>query len=151
MKIALASAALLLAAASSTVDVQAQTMTPAPAAPAVSPTQTQTSVPGGKGMRLQGFVKRQQSRLLAGDKDGDGRVSSAEFTATRTGGNAARQFARIDSNGDGFVTAVEIEAFATARFRKLDANADGTLAADERPKASAAARQAPDGDDAGEQ
>ncbi len=43
------------------------------------------------------------------DTDGDGRVSQAEFTA-KDGKNAA-DFARIDANRDGYVTAAEMDAY----------------------------------------
>ena len=44
------------------------------------------------------------------DRDHDGRVSREEFTGPPKG------FARFDSNGDGFATRVELEAFFGGRI-----------------------------------
>jgi hypothetical protein len=43
------------------------------------------------------------------DRDGDGRVSAAEYAPFARHDD---EFAQLDADGDGFVTAVEFDAFA---------------------------------------
>ncbi|MEO6214536.1 MAG: hypothetical protein ABIO86_00780, partial [Sphingomonas sp.] len=92
--------------------------------------------------------------MMRADTSGDGNISRAEFTA-----RAEARFARMDKNGDGFVTADEMSgrggrgrggglmsadtdqdgkisraefmAQSTERFVKLDANGDGHISGDE--------------------
>ena len=101
----------------------------------------------GAGLTLQEFVGRNEKRLLAGDTDGDGKVSKAEFIAgIRAGkGDPARRFAKMDANGDGMLDKSEIDAVLTRRFKRLDANGDGIASAEER--AAAHAKKAAAGDD----
>lgn len=47
------------------------------------------------------------------DRDGDGRVSAAEYTASP--GKTRGEFDRIDRNADGYATAAEMDAHAKAR------------------------------------
>ncbi len=48
------------------------------------------------------------------------------------GYDPARAFARIDTNGDGFLDKAEIDAASAERFRRMDANGDGVVTPDER-------------------
>ena len=68
------------------------------------------------------------ARLKAMDKDGDGKVSKAEFT----GQPAA--FDRFDTDNDGFLTKDEAIKGATAAFdriRAMDKDGDGKISRDE--------------------
>ena len=53
----------------------------------------------------------EQLKLL--DSDGDGRVSATEYTASP--GKTRAEFARIDRDADGYLTAAEIDAYQKAR------------------------------------
>src|SRR5579885_415517 len=89
-------------------------------------------------------AKRRFARL---DKDGDGKLTPDELTASRFGaGNSHREdfaqkrFARLDANHDGVVTQDEFVAAATARFHALDTQGTGQVTAAEiaaSPKAQA--------------
>jgi len=111
---------------------------------------------------LAQFQAQQESRMMAADTDGDGRISLAEWTAAmnarRGGGNGggggggggghhggghdhggggggfdpSRMFDRIDANHDGVLDKSEIDAAAAERFRRMDTNGDGVITADER-------------------
>lgn len=90
-----------------------------------------------KGMARDQYLARQWGRIMAADTDGDGRVSSAEFSAARSGGKGdqgdpARVFGRMDANHDGFVDKTEIETVLTRRFQRADRDGDGILSAAER-------------------
>ena len=102
---------------------------------------------------LQQFEQARVARTMQADADHDGRISKAEweaYMATRRGdhlpgGDGSRNagdgpprrfdpdamFARLDSNGDGYLTPDEITAQAAARFRRMDRNGDGVLTPDE--------------------
>lgn len=107
------------------------------------------------GMTLGQFQAAQAQRMMAADTDGDGRISQAEWIAQSdarraSGGHAygggggggvggggggydpARGFARIDTNGDGFIDRTELDAASAERFRRMDLNGDGILTPDER-------------------
>jgi Ca2+-binding EF-hand superfamily protein len=85
--------------------------------------------PGGEA-RGQRFLER----LREMDKDGDGRVSKAEWTGEMP-------FERLDRNGDGFLDAEDVPASPRGGmdrdprevFREMDANGDGFLDGDELP------------------
>lgn len=89
--------------------------------------QKASTVIGNGGMPLQ--------RFKALDKDGDGKVSKAEFT-----GPPAR-FAQLDTDRDGFITRREAEApgrsaaagggALAARLKSMDKNGDGRISRDE--------------------
>ena len=59
----------------------------------------------------------QRARLMTMDTDHDGRWSKAEWLA---GGRKARGFAMMDSDSDGYLTPVELEA-GVAKLRAMHA------------------------------
>jgi len=82
-------------------------------------------------------------RFASSDADGDGIVTRAEFDShrqamreERRARRADRQFGRLDSNGDGQISAAEYEAVHAARmearFTKIDADGDGVISESER-------------------
>lgn len=50
------------------------------------------------------------------------------------GRDGSRLFDRMDSNGDGTITAAESQSQREAMFEKMDANDDGMISAEERDK-----------------
>jgi Ca2+-binding EF-hand superfamily protein len=90
------------------------------------------------------------------DKDGDGKISAAEWPQ-----QARQPFAKVDANGDGFVDAAELRAgmrrgrggdrqrnegknrgadreqvrrIVDANLKRMDKNGDGKISADELPE-----------------
>ncbi len=55
---------------------------------------------------------------------------SASSTFAR-GDKAERWFDRLDTNKDGIITQVEMEARGAERFARIDANGDGMISAEE--------------------
>ncbi|GJD76672.1 EF-hand domain-containing protein [Methylobacterium goesingense] len=94
---------------------------------------------GGAGVDLATFLARNRNRILRADADHDGRVSRAEWAAWwdahpgKGPSDPAGRFRAIDADGDGFLTAEEIDATSTKRFARLDANHDGRVVRAERP------------------
>ena len=92
-----------------------------------------------EGVDLATFQARHRTRLMRADADHDGRVSEAEWTAWwaahpgKGPADPAKRFRRLDANGDGFVTAEEIDAVTAKRFAHLDDNHDGRVTRAERP------------------
>ena len=132
----------ILAAALSllTVAALAQTVTQPPAAtsPGATPPAAAPAAPKAKSdITLAKFQKRRDKAIMAADTDGDGKISLLEWEAFQAKrnikGDAAKSFARIDSNHDGFIDRAELDAFFAKRFAKLDKNGDGVLTADEMP------------------
>ena len=80
------------------------------------------------------FVSRHEKKLLAGDTDGNGKLSRAEFVANAKSGKGDpnKRFTKLDKNGDGAVDKSEIDAMLNRRFKRLDTNGDGLLSASER-------------------
>jgi Ca2+-binding EF-hand superfamily protein len=71
---------------------------------------------------------RPGSRIMAMDKDGDGRVSRGEYAG------APAVFDRLDSNGDGFLGKEEADdgpRVMLEQLRGMDANGDSKLSRDE--------------------
>lgn len=139
----------ILAAALSllTVAALAQTATQPPSAmpPAATPPAAAPAAPKAKSdITLAKFQKRREKAIMAADTDGDGKISLLEweaFQAKRNAkGDAAKSFARIDSNHDGFIDRAELDAFFAKRFSRLDKNGDGVLTADEMPGHKSAAK-----------
>lgn len=123
-----------------TVAALAQTATQPPAtAPAgTTPPAAAPAAPKAKSdITLAKFQKRREKAIMAADTDGDGKISLLEWEAFRAKrnakGDAAKSFARIDSNHDGFIDRAELDAFFAKRFARLDKNGDGVLGADEMP------------------
>ena len=89
------------------------------------------------GMPASAFVSKHEKKLLAGDIDGDGKVSRAEFIAAAKAGkhDPAKRFAKLDTNSDGMLDKAEIDAMLNRRFKRLDTKGDGLLSADERAAA----------------
>jgi hypothetical protein len=132
----------ILAAALSllTVAALAQTATQPPAAtsPGATPPAAAPAAPKAKSdITLAKFQKRREKAIMAADTDGDGKISLLEWEAFQAKrnvkGDAAKSFARIDSNHDGFIDRAELDAFFAKRFARLDKNGDGILTADEMP------------------
>ena len=132
----------ILAAALSllTVAALAQTVTQPPAAtsPGATPPAAAPAAPKAKSdITLAKFQKRREKAIMAADTDGDGKISLLEWEAFQAKrnikGDAAKSFARIDSNHDGFIDRAELDAFFAKRFARLDKNGDGVLTADEIP------------------
>lgn len=67
---------------------------------------------GGDSDRAERFRQKMQERIEAMDTDGDGAISLDEYLA-----NAQVVFARLDLNGDGFVTVEEREQIR-AKFKE---------------------------------
>lgn len=132
----------ILAAALSllTVAALAQTATQPPAAtpPGATPPAAAPAAPKARSdITLAKFQKRREKAIMAADTDGDGKISLLEWEAFQAKrnikGDAAKSFARIDSNHDGFIDRAELDAFFAKRFARLDKNGDGVLTADEMP------------------
>lgn len=91
------------------------------------------------GMSLQAFQAMVRERMMRGDADGDGKLSKAEWTASKAGARAKVDpgtiFDRIDTNKDGYLEPEEIDALTAKRFERLDANHDGIVTMDERKAA----------------
>jgi hypothetical protein len=95
-----------------------------------------------QGQDLAGFKARRVAGFMRMDTDHDGRVSQAEltaFAATRKHGGGGKHgekaFAKMDANGDGYLTPDEIGRAAEHRFHKIDTNGDGKIVASERAAA----------------
>jgi Ca2+-binding EF-hand superfamily protein len=104
---------------------------------------------------LQEFQSRGAATFAQLDADGDGRLSAEELAAAGRGGGRHgmsrgeapsqqdaeqrqarmrdRGFARMDADGDGFVSRAEFDEARVSRFNALDANGNSTIDADEIP------------------
>jgi len=72
---------------------------------------------------------------------GMGATAIAPTAAEARGDRERPTFESLDANGDGMITADDIEAVRVARFSEMDANGDGTISLDEF-QAQAAANSA---------
>lgn len=83
------------------------------------------------------------------DTDHDGKVSNDEMDAVRRQyygdkrSPTAREIARVDSNGDGVMSAEEHETATRAEFDRMDADHDGFLTTAELDAAQAASQPKP--------
>jgi hypothetical protein len=131
----------ILAAALSLLTVAALAQTaaqpPAAAPPATNAAPAAPAAKAKSDLTLAKFQKRREKAIMAADTDGDGKISLLEWEAFQAKrgvkGDAAKSFARIDSNHDGFIDRAELDAFFAKRFAKLDKNGDGVLTPDEMP------------------
>ncbi len=101
-----------------------------------------------KAQRLERRSERRSDMFARLDTDKNGQLSEAEFNARermgRRGGRGGAMhhgrggrggegmMGRMDANGDGVITAAEMDQTATAHFQRMDANKDGSITADER-------------------
>ncbi|MCJ2137085.1 acid-shock protein [Methylobacterium sp. J-026] len=91
------------------------------------------------GVDLATFQARHLKRLMRADADHDGRISRAEWTAWweahpgKGPSDPAGRFRAIDADGNGFLTAQEVDAVSTKRFARLDVDHDGHVSRAERP------------------
>ena len=85
--------------------------------------------------------KRIEARFKVLDTNNDSMISLSEFKAltasARAGSGTAAALQRLDSSGDGKVSAEEFRSPLLRQFDRLDSNKDGTLSAAERAKAPA--------------
>jgi Ca2+-binding EF-hand superfamily protein len=80
------------------------------------------------------FDAERAARFKAIDGNGDGFISTDEMAAyreQRRGERAAHFLTRIDTSGDGKISAAEWQANSLQKFVKLDSNGDGAVTADE--------------------
>ena len=110
--------------------------------------------PKGRDQRHHGFKNRGKRHQKFDDQafdtidaDNNGQISREEFDqrraslhAVRKEGRGERRFDRLDQNGDGALTADELQA-KVARLREFDADNNGLLTRQEMRKAKAAMRQ----------
>ncbi|KQO68718.1 hypothetical protein ASF22_19320 [Methylobacterium sp. Leaf87] len=121
---------LTFAAFLSASAVLAQTPEPSTSAPVAAK---------ADGVDLTTFQARHRTRLMKADADHDGRISEAEWTAWwaahpgKGPADPAKRFRRLDANGDGVVTAEELDAAFAKRFERLDADHNGRVTRAERP------------------
>lgn len=83
------------------------------------------------GQALAQFQERIAEGFAGLDADGDGVVTAAELNDA-SGGMAAPMLARLDADDDGKVTRDEMAAGADRMFGRMDANGDGVISSDER-------------------
>ena len=86
-------------------------------------------------LSLEELVAGGNPRITAADTDGDGNVTLEQITASFKGSDAAAQefMGRFDTDKDGVISRVEVEARRTSNFKLLDVNSDGKLVKDEMP------------------
>ncbi|NBB53475.1 hypothetical protein GVN24_34950 [Rhizobium sp. CRIBSB] len=84
-------------------------------------------------MTLEAMEQRALRGLERLDANGDGVVTAAELEGAE-GGRGGRMVARADQNGDGRVTRDEVIASTRAAFRLMDSNGDGKVTEEERPQ-----------------
>jgi Ca2+-binding EF-hand superfamily protein len=84
------------------------------------------------------FAAAMKTRVGGADKDGDGKMTVEEITdeivRMRAQKQAKRMIDRFDADGDGAITAAEIEARQKKMFALLDRNDDGKIVKDEMPR-----------------
>jgi Ca2+-binding EF-hand superfamily protein len=87
---------------------------------------------------LEEFASVGLGKMIAADKDGDGILStdeiSAEMEAERKRRREEAMMKRLDVNGDGSITVVELQDRMNKQFAVLDRNSDGSLSTEELRK-----------------
>ncbi len=82
----------------------------------------------------------QAQRFTKADADGDGSLSSAEFTSAEERDETRKQmrrqrltdiFAQLDENHDGKLSQAELVDLGMQRFKLMDRNGDGTVTTEE--------------------
>ena len=90
------------------------------------------------GITFEEFSAALHMRVNDADANHDGKITTEELTAAfermRAKRMAERLMRRFDDNGDGVLTADEIETRHKRMFARLDKNGDGKLDPDEMPK-----------------
>lgn len=108
----------------------------ADAAPPADPATPEGERQGPRGPRGPQTLEQFQARIERGfaglDADGDGVVTAGELNGA-SGGRAAPMLARLDADDDGKVTRAEMAAGAQRMFERMDTNGDGVISPDERP------------------
>ena len=92
---------------------------------------------GDQRISREEFLARHLERFDSGDQNRDGTVTGEEMQAAHAARRAemrGRMFERLDADSDGAigVTRAEAEARATAWFARMDANGDGYVSAEDR-------------------
>jgi len=85
---------------------------------------------------LSEFRTGRVTMMLRADADRDGQLSKAELEAAAAarqarGGRAGLIFGVMDADKDGFLSRTEIDRMVERRFRRIDVNGDGSLSAGE--------------------
>lgn len=102
-----------------------------------------TDADGGPRLSRAEFVAARLQRLAAADADGDGLVTRDEMRAAVPAGRSARLDARFERlAGRGPVVIAEAQVRAEAAFTRLDTDGDGFVTAAERRAARADRRAA---------
>lgn len=108
----------------------------ADAAPPADPATPEGERQGPRGPRGPQTLEQFQARIERGfaglDADGDGVVTAGELNGA-SGGRAAPMLARLDADDDGKVIRAEMAAGAQRMFERMDTNGDGVISPDERP------------------
>lgn len=91
------------------------------------------------GLSFEEFSTMLRMRLSNADANNDGKISADELSAAfgkmgGAGNMADRFMRRFDINGDGVLTANEIQTQQKRMFARLDKNGDGSLEPSEMPK-----------------
>lgn len=87
------------------------------------------------------FQARSEERFAQLDEDGNGLLTREELGAWRDrGGRRGFAVAAADTDGDGVLSFAELQAvrpgLTEERFARMDANGDGFISEDERPRRS---------------
>lgn len=120
------------------------------AAPALAKPTFDTNADGR--VTLQEMQAARLAKVMRMDRDGDRRISRAEFDRRKAAASARRDrkaaagmqteaaakpkrakdaFARMDRNNDGFITAAEVDRLTQRRFARLDRAGTGYIAAEQ--------------------
>ena len=73
------------------------------------------------------YERWRAKRYAKWDTDGDGTITRAEWMENKGGNNPERAFDRADEDGDGQLSQAEVSARIAKEFLKRDADGDGYL------------------------